>query len=167
MGTWPRNSTDEGHWTRARKRVEEIISAMQTGEQMSLAIIRAAAEINKEQLRSVMWFARKNVAKSGAGGVYKVDYQNDTIRRLTDEEASENGKRDSNKGRRHFMRARNRLTTVRTSRLSDEQTMKHRLYEAQIDLTISALSPQKRAASERKLANGSIDAGDLMGLFGA
>jgi len=161
---WPSNSGAQ--WAEARKAVARILMAMAPGEKRKISDVCQGLNITKTRFRSVLWHARKDVAKLPDGGVYAVPHGTGIIYRMTAEEASENGRADANKGRRHFIRARDRIQTVNTSQLDDGQTQKHRLYEAQIATTLSALSPQKRAAAERKLSNGDLNAGDLSRLFG-
>lgn len=161
---WPKNS--EGQYAKARKDVAAALIEMAKGETLEIQELCRRLEITRSQFRSVSWIARKDVAKLPGGGVYSIPRDANTIYRLTDNEASENGRTDNNKGRRHFMRSRDRLKTVNTSSLDDGQTQKHRLYEAQVTSTLSALSPQKRTAAQHKMQNGKINAGDLAALFG-
>jgi hypothetical protein len=160
--TWPKNTAD-WKWSVARKDVAILLAAMRPGEKLSVAEVCKRVGLTRAQFRSVLWHARKDVAKSREGGVYKLS--DGFIYRLTNAEASAHGRDDNNKGRRHFLRARTRLSTVKTHELDEEATRTHRLLEAQMNVALEALSPQKRAAAQREMSNGKIDAGDLGRLF--
>lgn len=162
---WPSNS--DGQWSRSRVALEGILLSMGQGETRKVVDVCNMLGITRSNFRSIYWQARNNVAKlpRGDDGARVYKFRGDQVRRLTDAEASEQGRADSNKGRRHAKRSLHRLQSVNTSNLDSGQTQRHRLYEAQIQTTLHALSPQKREAAAKKMANGVINAGDLGRLF--
>jgi hypothetical protein len=159
---WPSNS--DGHWRRAREALERTLLNMEQGQALSADDIRSDLGLSQANFRSVYWQARNRITKLplGSDGARVYLFRGGQIRRLTDAEASENGRDDANKGRRHVRRSLNRLNTVNTSNLDDEQTQKHRLYEAQMQTTLDALSPQKRAAALQRIPSNAVSAGDAM-----
>lgn len=163
---WPSNS--DGHWRRAREALENMLLNMKQGERLSVVEACNLLGVSKAHFRTIYWQAKTRVVKLplGEDGARVYRLRGDAVQRLTDAEASENGRSDANKGRRHIMRSIGRLSTVNTSKLDDGQTQTHRLLEAQMQTTLAALSPQKREAASRKLSNGTLNAGDLSRLFG-
>lgn len=161
--TWPRNSIS-GQWSKAREELGKLLVKMEKGENRSIEDICREIGISKSVFRSTWWKAQLDAAKHPLGGVYSVKMRRGYVTRMTDEDAALNGKYDLNKGRRHYLRASRRLTTVDPSALNGETTIKFRLAQAQMQVLLMAASPQKRAAEERKMRGQSIDQSQMKDL---
>jgi hypothetical protein len=68
--------------------------------------------------------------------------------------------------RRRIRRDLKRLRSIDTSTLDEGETQRHRLREAQLQTMLEAMVASKpEPQTDRKMANGRIDAGDLSKLF--